>query len=124
MRPVVAVLILAGVTVAGTGCGDRSGARRDIPDSLLVGVLVDVYSATARAHLEGTDPKVARAEAVARFGLDTLSLNRTLDYFAENPDSAAPVYQRALDSLIVHRRNLRSAPDLDSLEAHIRGSFE
>ncbi|HEX9658807.1 MAG TPA: hypothetical protein VGA18_00840 [Rhodothermales bacterium] len=119
MRPAVVALLLGGVVLS--GCESKGSAGPGIPDSLLVDVLVDVYSATARAHLDGTDPDSARVEAMAHFGLDTVALNRTLHYFAENPDSAATVYQRALDSLIVFQRNLRSAPELDSLARHIRG---
>ena len=119
MKSAVIVLMLGGVVLA--GCGGNGSAGTGIPDSLLVDVLVDVYSATARAHLDGTDPDSARVEAMAHFGLDTVALNRTLHYFAQNPDSAATVYQRALDSLIVVQRNLRSAPELDSLARHIRG---
>jgi len=119
MKSAVIVFMLDFVVL--TGCGANGSASPGIPDSLLVDVLVDVYSATARARLDGTNPDSARVEALAHFGLDTVSLNRTLHYFAENPDSAATVYQRALDSLIVVQRNLRSAPELDSLSRHIHG---
>jgi hypothetical protein len=92
-----------------------------VPDSLLVDVIVDVYTATARAHLEGTDPKQARVEALEPFGIDTATLNRTIDYLTDEPDSAAAVYQRALDSLVVIQRELRSLPERDSLAGVIRG---
>lgn len=119
-RP-VAVLILLGCVVGTTGCGGGSKDGPPIPDSLLVDVLVDVYSATARAHLESLNADSARAEAVARFGLDTADLTRTLNYFAENPDSASKFYQGALDSLVRIQRELRSRPEADSLALHLRG---
>lgn len=121
MKSFGAVVILICLGMSAFGCGDNNAEESPIPDSLLVGVLVDVYSATARAHLDGTDASMARVEALARFGLDTTDFNRTLTFLAENPDSAASVYQRALDSLIVVEQDLRSAPDLDSLQKHIRG---
>lgn len=117
--PTFSVLVLVMLTSA--GCGTDNTGNPGVPDSLLVGVIVDVYAATARAHLDGTDPGLARAEVMERHGLDTMVLNRTLEHLIENPDSAAAVFQRALDSLIVIQRNLRSEPELDSLKKHVRG---
>jgi hypothetical protein len=117
-RAWIPVLTLVALVAA---CGDNAANRERIPDSLLVDVLVEVYTATAKAHLEGTDPELARVEAIRQFGIDTVVLNRTIDYLAENPDSAAVVYKRALDSLIVEQRELRSIPVRDSLSRIVPG---
>ncbi|MGA7306329.1 MAG: hypothetical protein WBW88_15735 [Rhodothermales bacterium] len=118
MRRIGVAFFLA---VAGGGCAGNGASGPTVPDSLLVDAIVAVYSSTAKAHLEGTDPDSARFEAARRLGLDTATVNRTIEYLADNPDSAAAVYQRALDSLIMIERDLKAAPDLDSLKAHIRG---
>lgn len=119
-QPATWVLLTLGL--AGAGCtGPSEPAGTTLPDSLLVGAIVEIYSATARAHLDGTDPDSARFEAANRLGVDTAAFNRTIEYLALNPDSAAAVYQRALDSLVMTERRLKSAANLDSLKARIRG---
>ena len=102
-------------------CAGSDSGRTAVPDSLLVDVLVAVYTATAKAHLDGTDPKVARAEAVKPFGIDTAALDRKLEYLADNPDSASVIYQMALDSLVVVERKLKTPLTLDSLRRGVRG---
>lgn len=117
-RAGILLTIAAPCLLTGCGTGDRS--VQGVPDSLLVDAIVGVYTASARARLEGTDPAVARAEVLAGIGLDTMRFNRTLDDLAASPDSAAAVYQRALDSLVVSERNLKSGATRDSLEMQIR----
>lgn len=121
MRTILAVLSLPLLALTAGGCTSDRPTGPTVPDSLLVAAIVDVYSATARAHLEDTDPDSARYEAARRLGLDTATVNRTIEYLAQNPDSAAAVYQRALDSLVMLERDLNAAPSLDSLRRHIRG---
>ena len=121
MKTIAVSCIVGSILLGTTGCGDHSRTSEGVPDSLLVDVIVEVFAATARAELDGTDSGVARQEALARFGLDTAALSQTLKVLAEDPDSAAVVYQRALDSLVVIQRNLRSPPVLDSLARAVRG---
>lgn len=121
MRSVGIIVLLVVLMSSGIGCTSDVDSQSGIPDSLLVDVLVHVYSAAARAKLQGTDIDLARIEALEKFHLDTTGLNRTLDHLAAHPDSAALVYQRALDSLIVIQRELRAASDIDSLQKLVRG---
>lgn len=121
MRSIGAVLVLSLAVAAGGGCTGSEPAGATVPDSLLVDAIVEVYSATAKAHLEGTDADSARFEAAKRLGIDTATFNRTIEYLAENPDSASAVYQRALDSLVMLERSLKATPNLDSLRSHVRG---
>jgi len=121
MKTTIFACIVGAIVLGAIGCGSPAQTSGGVPDSLLVGVIVEVFSATARAELNGTDPGIARQEALAKFGLDTMALSQTLKVLAEDPDSAAVVYQRALDSLVVIQRGLRSVPELDSLSRAVRG---
>lgn len=112
-----AALLLA---LSTSGCIGGGVDQTGISDSLKVAVLVDVYTATAKARLDGTDPESARIGALSRHHLDTLSLNAMIDYFAENPDSATDLYQQALDSLVILQREMKSSSELDSLAARLR----
>jgi len=121
MKATLSAAVLGAILLGATGCDDRAQTSGGVPDSLLVDVIVEVFAATARAELNGADPGSARQEALSKFGLDTAVFRQTLRVLAEDPDSAAVVYQRALDSLVVIQRNLRAVPELDSLSRAIRG---
>ena len=110
--PIVATLL-----IIGGGCSSGVDPSERIPDSLLTAVLTNVYAATSQAQLDGTDPGAARQKALEAFGLDTIALRNTLDYFAENPDSGAVAYQAALDSLISIQRELHRPAEIDSLRS-------
>ncbi len=87
-----------------TGCSAEHPAAPGLSDSLMVDVLAEVHLADARAAHTGESRDSLRAEALAPFGLDTLAFQQALDYYAEHPDTYAPLYARALDQLIRERR--------------------
>lgn len=98
---------LVAVALFASGCGSNGGASSELPDSLMVEVLVDVHLADARAHVTGEPADSLRAEALGRYNLDTLDLRRMLEYYAGHSDEYLPLYDDALDRLL---REQRGAP--------------
>lgn len=85
-----------------TACGNSTEAPT-APDPALVAALVDLHLADARAETTGENRDSLRAAALARHGLDTTSVHRTLDRLAERPEEAALLFQHVTDSLTAER---------------------
>ena len=98
---------LLGLLLA-AACTPREAPPPNLPDSVMVAVLVDVHLADARADRTGAPRDSLRAAALERHGLDTLAFGRAVAYFAAHPEAYLPLYDAALDRLL--RAEHPSAP--------------
>jgi hypothetical protein len=111
-------LIVLAVAVLLPGCGMFSSGEPAVADSTMAPLLIELHLHRARAGFRSDDvPRsavdAARDSILQRYRVTQPELERTLDYYARNPDEYEEVYASVIDSLNVLRTTL-SRVQLDS----------
>ena len=97
-----------------TACS-KPATEFPIDRPVLPEVLVEVYTAEAKAKAMGTSLVDARVGALRKHGYDTVAFNETMRVLTEDPEEAKKVYQAVLDSVIFAQRDIRAKALADSL---------
>ncbi len=92
------------------GCILRSSPPREVPDSTVIRLLIELQLAGARAELRGDVPPAFRDSLLNAYGVDSIAFRQLMAYYASHPDEAQALYNHVLDSLQEHLARVDTLP--------------
>lgn len=90
-----------------TACSVFSPGDRQLPDTTLRKVLVELHLANARQSHVGSIPPGLRDSVFARYGVQRSEFEATLRYYSRNPRAFEALYNTVLDTLNSIQSELR-----------------
>lgn len=96
-------ILLVFVGLLATGCVGPAGRQAPMADSTVVQVLLELHLLEARSETDGDVPPAARDSVFAHYGVSEELFEKTLAYYAGQPEAFGQIYGRLLDRINVER---------------------
>jgi hypothetical protein len=96
LAPSAPVLVAASLLC---GCRGETLPAFVPSDSTMVGLILDLHVAEARSELEGSEIGPVRDSLFEAWGVDSVTYDRVLRSYSDDPDAYVHIYDRVLDSL-------------------------
>ena len=84
------------------GCAQQSSTTESglVPDSIMAEIFIEFHLLEARTDLFNSEDVILLRDSIMQYhGIDTVSYERTMEYYANNPELYMEVYSSALDQL-------------------------